>query len=334
LVTDEALAAHDQALVDNWNHIVSKQDRVIIVGDFAFNNHRQYAQRLNGRKILVIGNHDAMNQEALGEFEQVHGFACEIPCTCDVTANNAGRFFKETHDYGCVKSIATGDIHPDGKAKKELITFCHYAMRTWPGSYAGSAHLYGHSHGRMPELDSLLSFDVGVDVWGYIPVPWEAIQKKIDMKYEILKKSRAGGEENVKTVYSPNPEDRVIATRAKNLDILRSIGLDIKGNIVDFHHALLKSSDGQESNKKVKPHYSYVMLAEAGKTNKNGLVYTREVLQKISDNQTFYWNDKSGKLIIKVKPELLRNEQAIVTLFKNRIAEAGISGNDLIKQEA
>ena len=71
------------------------------------------------------------------------------------------------------------DVSQDGKIIKEKVTFCHYAMRAWPGSWDGTPALHGHSHGRMPELDILLSFDVGVDVWGYAPIPWEAILSRI-----------------------------------------------------------------------------------------------------------------------------------------------------------
>lgn len=36
-------------------------------------------------------------------------------------------------------------------------------------------NLYGHSHGRLPEYNDKLQLDVGVDVWGYRPVPLELI---------------------------------------------------------------------------------------------------------------------------------------------------------------
>ncbi|MGH7534769.1 MAG: hypothetical protein ACREMG_04220, partial [Gemmatimonadales bacterium] len=50
------------------------------------------------------------------------------------------------------------------------IVLCHYAMRTWPGSFHGSLHLYGHSHGRLERTRLPRSMDVGVDVHNFYPV--------------------------------------------------------------------------------------------------------------------------------------------------------------------
>ena len=47
--------------VQNWNNTVSKNDKVFMVGDFALANKAkiiEIGQRLNGRKTLILGNHD------------------------------------------------------------------------------------------------------------------------------------------------------------------------------------------------------------------------------------------------------------------------------------
>jgi calcineurin-like phosphoesterase family protein len=46
---------------------------------------------------------------------------------------------------------------------KQSIVLCHYAMRVWPHHARGSWHLYGHSHGNLPDDPLALSMDVGVD---------------------------------------------------------------------------------------------------------------------------------------------------------------------------
>ena len=49
------------ALIDNWNSTVKKTDTIYILGDFAFGNRemiKAIVNRLNGRKVLVMGNHD------------------------------------------------------------------------------------------------------------------------------------------------------------------------------------------------------------------------------------------------------------------------------------
>lgn len=49
----------DEALVHNWNAVVAPQDRVYHLGDVVINRrHLATLHRLNGRKVLVKGNHD------------------------------------------------------------------------------------------------------------------------------------------------------------------------------------------------------------------------------------------------------------------------------------
>ena len=54
-----------------------------------------------------------------------------------------------------------------GKVGGRYMALCHYAMRTWPWQHHGSVHLYGHSHGNLPDDPCSLSLDVGVDTCLY-----------------------------------------------------------------------------------------------------------------------------------------------------------------------
>ena len=58
--TEKDVVEMNEALVANWNSVVTPEDEVIVVGDFAmaFRSVELYTNRLNGRKILVAGNHD------------------------------------------------------------------------------------------------------------------------------------------------------------------------------------------------------------------------------------------------------------------------------------
>ncbi len=64
-----------EALVDNWNSVVSKFDKVYHLGDFCFGRKNiEIAARLNGNKRLIMGNHDVYGaQEYLKYFKSVHG---------------------------------------------------------------------------------------------------------------------------------------------------------------------------------------------------------------------------------------------------------------------
>jgi calcineurin-like phosphoesterase family protein len=48
----------DECMIKDWNDVVGKDDWVIHLGDFSFNSDR-YVNRLNGKIILVKGNHDS-----------------------------------------------------------------------------------------------------------------------------------------------------------------------------------------------------------------------------------------------------------------------------------
>lgn len=48
----------DECLIENWNDTVSPRDMVYHLGDFAWRDPREYADRLNGNIIWLQGNHD------------------------------------------------------------------------------------------------------------------------------------------------------------------------------------------------------------------------------------------------------------------------------------
>lgn len=58
----------DATLIKNWNNTVSKEDKVFILGDFAFGDKnviKKYCNALNGRKVLIMGNHDKKSVNTL-----------------------------------------------------------------------------------------------------------------------------------------------------------------------------------------------------------------------------------------------------------------------------
>jgi calcineurin-like phosphoesterase family protein len=64
-------------LITAWNTAVSADDEVFYLGDFAMASRRQQeqvaevVQQLNGRKILIQGNHDSIDYSQIG-FDYVH----------------------------------------------------------------------------------------------------------------------------------------------------------------------------------------------------------------------------------------------------------------------
>ena len=111
-------------LIQNWNKVVSSEDDIYIIGDFALikgENHNEKLNRLfnlsnqlNGKKHLIIGNHDYFE---IVDYLKV-GFEDVIQGFIDVLLNN------------------------------HWFTFCHYQMTSWNNSHRGSMHLFGHEHWR------------------------------------------------------------------------------------------------------------------------------------------------------------------------------------------
>lgn len=140
----------DEALVKNWNDVVGKRDNHLILGDWCFKNHSKFIGRLNGKKFLVTGNHDKMNQKVL-------------------------RCFSEVYNHSVYKNITYN-------GKKRRWWFSHFPNDSWWSSAHGTPALHGHCHGRAEEKPWLLRFDVGVDLWDYKPIPWNIIEAKMKDK--------------------------------------------------------------------------------------------------------------------------------------------------------
>ena len=148
----------DNAIINNWNSVVAQDDSVWVLGDFTMSNDKilinRTLSRLNGNKYLVLGNHDSP--------------ACKF-----------SGFWSEVHELTHIS------------VERETLVLCHYAMRVWYKSHHGSWHLYGHSHGSLSEENNL-SFDVGVDAWGYTPVSFNQIAQKMANKKDAIKVGEKG----------------------------------------------------------------------------------------------------------------------------------------------
>lgn len=137
----------DATLIANWNSRVHPGDLVYHVGDFAFKNPIPYLDKLHGRIVLILGNHDGkrLKPDIEKRFESVVQYIeLKVPL-----ANP-----------------------PFGTQK---ITLCHYALRVWNCSHHGAWHLYGHSHGTLPDDPNSLSFDIGVDCWNFYPLSFAEV---------------------------------------------------------------------------------------------------------------------------------------------------------------
>jgi len=134
-----SVAEHDAALVRYWNEVVSPEDEVWHLGDFARGSAAEVEtllSSLNGSKHLVIGNNDGPAAIAAEGWAGVQHYA----------------------------ELTVGG---------QLLILCHYPFRTWNQMGKKSLNLHGHSHGRLTPM--LRQFDVGVDAQGLRPATLEQI---------------------------------------------------------------------------------------------------------------------------------------------------------------
>lgn len=139
----------DEQLIANHNSIVGPNDKVFYGGDLSFRaptgRVAEYLSRLNGKKYLIAGNHDKAILTRDKNFNIV--VRPEIEYLVE--------WVKDYYElYVQDNSFKHGSI---------LIVLSHYAMRAWNKSHRGSYHLYGHSHGSLPDDPNSLSIDIGVD---------------------------------------------------------------------------------------------------------------------------------------------------------------------------
>lgn len=129
--------AMNETLIRRWNATVDQNDIVYHLGDFAFglSNEepiRRVFDQLNGRKFLILGNHDIRRDGSV-------------------------------HPTIAALTWAAPPVHAiEIKDEGQRVYLAHYAHRAWPGQHHGAWHFYGHSHGTLPGIGR--SRDVGVDL--------------------------------------------------------------------------------------------------------------------------------------------------------------------------
>lgn len=60
----------DEALVANWNAVVTPQDIIYNCGDVYFGDGWKHVPRLNGHKRLIVGNHDDAKDPRLTKYHE------------------------------------------------------------------------------------------------------------------------------------------------------------------------------------------------------------------------------------------------------------------------
>ena len=158
----------DEILISNWNAIVQPEDTVYILGDLCYRNGKPpeyYLERLNGRKYLILGNHDT-----------------------DLAKNRrSGRFpqLEWIRDYAEIS---------DGNRK---LVLSHYPMVEWNGFFRDTIHLYGHIHNNTENAayhimkDIKNAYNVGADILGFTPRTLDQVIR-MNKKFREKQNTRLG----------------------------------------------------------------------------------------------------------------------------------------------
>lgn len=151
----DTVEAMDAAIVARINGRVATTDILYVVGDFAISSDAEYIRHLfhaiNGRKILILGNHDLDNKGRISK--TVRDLPWDQPPTHAL----------ETTDEGC------------------HVYLHHYGCRVWPRHLRGGYHLFGHSHGELPPQGR--SRDIGIDCpdTHFAPLSFREIQESLNV---------------------------------------------------------------------------------------------------------------------------------------------------------
>jgi calcineurin-like phosphoesterase family protein len=158
--------AHDETIIANWNAVVGPHDIAWVLGDCTVGPAAAMwplADRMNGTRHLVCGNHDAPfaahrdaskhQREWMEHFETVQQGARRRIEGQDVILSH-------------LPYAGAGD-HTDGEER----------YPQWRLPDLGSWLLHGHVHGKWQLNGRMLN--VGVDAWSMAPVPLARVQEVI-----------------------------------------------------------------------------------------------------------------------------------------------------------
>lgn len=144
----------DDYMIRKWNSVVKKHDLVLHLGDLFFGNaekQEEIAKQLNGRKILIRGNHDKLTKskyQKLGFDVKKHYFLDDYLLTHHPQYDKA---LEVAMEYGVLK----GNVH-------------------------------GHVHSRTDHLNPLTHLCVSVELFDYTPVLWEEVKALFERNQKLV----------------------------------------------------------------------------------------------------------------------------------------------------
>lgn len=151
----------NETMIKNWNDKVSPNDIVFHLGDFIYGGSavwKDTLERLNGHKILILGNHDMKNFR-----EGYRQYFDEVLMQAEIIVEDRSVYLNH-YPFLCYGGVYRED-----------------EMKVW--------QLFGHVHSG-PDYENKdgwrlqylfpTQYDVGVDNNNFTPVSWDEVKEKIN----------------------------------------------------------------------------------------------------------------------------------------------------------
>lgn len=128
--------AMDEALIENWNNVVGPLDKVYHLGDVAIPRRGlKCLGKLNGKKILIRGNHDIFKMSDYTEyFHDIRGchyldkyILTHIP----VHPSNLDRYAGNLHGHLHYRSVLDNSGNPDHRYLCVCVEHINYTPIDW-----------------------------------------------------------------------------------------------------------------------------------------------------------------------------------------------------------
>ncbi len=138
---------YNELIIEGWNSVVHKHDKVLILGDVSFVNKKKtkiYLDQLKGRKYLIRGNHDQAGE----------------------------KWFKDVGFREVLEPIYKQFNH-------HSVLFTHEPVLELPKEWFNiHGHLHGNDHrGVKP---TTRHYDMSVDAVGYKPIRIHEVLKELN----------------------------------------------------------------------------------------------------------------------------------------------------------
>lgn len=158
----------NESIIENWNNTVGATDTVYHLGDVAlgpWDKWHNILTRLNGYKVLVVGNHDRI-------------FKGEKPKMQERFKDNYDTWFDEVHHDLRGLWLENGEIVDLSHFPYDGDSHGEERYREYRLNDAGRVLIHGHTHLDQKVSKSkrgTLQVHVGADAWNYTPVSEEQV---------------------------------------------------------------------------------------------------------------------------------------------------------------